>query len=1391
MRKLFLFVTAAALAGLAAAAAPAAGLERLLDAGVLLGDTSGDGVRDAVRARVILARAAPNHLAAAAVIERLGFESAGMDFDLVAADDGPAPAPDRFPVVVGRDNRLLPAAFAADAPPAAAGRRGWAVLRLGELAGRPALFLYGSDPLAEAHAARGFFGRFPYLWEIWGRTDGLTYATVLEDVGRYLAGLGIRAQGAAVTAIRYENRGVFDRRGDEAARLARDLKGWVLDDGEIARLTVAVALGAVERRRVAADLGRLAADRASGRRTGLLNYPGVAELELRLAAPDGEAAAVVPRFSQPTRFLNRRYQQDATVRLDRKVWLDDLYSIAGFYGDGNGDRIPDDVLFQAVAGAGEMSAELALLAGRIALETAGCRFPLVRLDGELGDPAKAGPLLIAGAGNRAARRLGDLGVDLAPRRDGSGEIRAVNDKALAAPQLLVHGPTAGLTEAALHYLARYYPYLDAARDEDRSVAALGAHVQQVLQARVPAAAAAGLLAERAPLLELLRAAPDVKVRCELALDRLDPETAAPLAAYLRDRGTAGWEVVTTSREEARTAFEIRKELPWEGDVVRERLRRYLADAPAGDPVDVDVRLSEPAAERARLEREWRAELERDWPGRVRSLRVLGAYKQGLSWLMEAVLPQLRGRGVTAVRIDFQGRPPEGDGLRKVYGETPGWLQELFPADELLARELGLAPEAVEFRQTAPAPGEPVYRVEARDRAGRIVATEAFTPLFEERPFFRRFPSWGEAPVPMAGFVVRRGGGELARVAAPTDMGAVWDVYQGEVIPALEEQIRKATGGRPTPDKQPFFRRLTAELTASEPDERLGLDEEHVSALEAFHEDFYFLTLEFINHILEKDTAKEPEGGYFRANPFAAPGNVLPLVRPGPAGKGPVVVFKLELPATDNPQLLLDYTTLEPVTHTEKVKLEPLKGAEAHLEALYVSPDRAVRGARYRVDLKTAADFDAFSRFFARYRELVAAGTDPALGRFGLAALELDVRAPECAGVFALDIPASPAEAPAAPPDPAAPPFRPDHIVGPDECVAVMQRFAGVPGYRVFRAGRSYEGRPVFAAEILAPSASEVHSRVKLALHKPTLMLTGRQHANEVASTSYLLQLMELLARDPAWRAYRDKVNFVLHPMENPDGAALAVKLAELTPGHSLHAGRFTALGIDVGYEVDRPETLLTEARVRNALYGRWLPDIYLNLHGYPSHEWVQQFSGYTPYLFRPYWIPKGWFAYFRYDDSGLEPAYTEAGARLLQYVRAGLEASPESDAFNQRFYRRYERWAVRWQPHVHYLDRVGRTTIFHTRRSGTSARPTPRSRATFAEGIPELMDETAHGEFLAFLSRQGLAYLKAHLDYLSACPVVRVPVDEERLDHTLFQLFRRRPPLPAAAGAAGGDGSPP
>jgi hypothetical protein len=1475
------------------------GLEGIMASGALLGDTSGDGVADVIRARLVVPADGSGLLAVAAACERLGFESAGMDFDLVVDEARFQPGGDAFPVVIGRSNRWLPREVAAAVPEAVRALKSWAGVVRGRLNGSDALFILGSDPRAEAFAARSFFGRWPYLWEIWGRESGPTYDKLLADVAVFLKSGGTPPGALAVTAVYFEDKGQLDRRQLEAAELSREMKGWRWDTGEISRLCLSADLPAAATDEAEARCRDLLRRRAAGQGTETLNYPGVAVLELRLGA--GGPLVEIPRFSEPVRFLNRRFQPEETPKFPRAVWLDDLYSLDGLLADGNNDRIPDDLPFQVVAAQADMSPALCHLAGRLALETTGARFPLVRLDTELPALPKAGPLLVAGSGGGVGEALRDLGLDLRPPADGTGVIRAFNGKPLACPQVWAGGATGAETAAAVMYLARFYPFLDAGRAEERSVPALREAVERWLAGREPAAAAASLLGEKAPLLKSLAAGPEIKVKGSAFLDRPAAADADGFSKYLRDRFSPAWEIRALSRQEPKAAFTIRQELPWEWDLVRELLKKYLAENPSEKDLSLDIRVSEPAAARARIREEAIALAALDAPGRVASVRVLSAFKQGFSWLADDISPRLKGKGAARVRIDFQARPPAAGEVRKVYEEPVRWLEELYPVDEILARDLGLKPDAVEFFQIPADSARPVYRVTATDGKGRTVLTEEFSPLCAERPFFQRFPSWGSAPVPRAGFIVRRGGAELARQAVDTDLDRVWQLYQAEVLPALEKHVMQLTGNHPTPDKQPFFQRLVADVTASEPDESLGFQREHVSALEAFHEDFYFMTLEYLNQLLDKSGT--PEGDsvhYVRANPQGAPGTIVPFVRPGGYGKGPVAEFRLELPQSEAPQLEFTWTTPEGVEHPEKVKLAKLEPESVHCEAIYVR-DGAAWGARFRAALKKDEDFDRFCRFFPVFRELAAAGMASPLAGFGLARLEFDVRSPGARGMFSLDFPdakeaakrrngetasleprasslasSNPQSAIRNPQseefttktqraqrdpkvsgpqsevrspmsevrtphsalrtpeinhgphephekgsDPqsgirnsqpedsnpqseirnpqldqsairnpqsawnegdtekgisAVPKVTTDQIICPEECNKLLLQFQGLPGYRVFRDGTSYEGRPVYAAEVLAPSRSELVSRTKLLLRKPTLMLTGRQHANEVASTSYILKLMELLAADPDWQPYRQRVNFVLHPMENPDGAALACELQRLNPDHSLHAGRFSSLGVDLGYEVDRPDTLLTEAKVRNKLYGRWLPDIYLNLHGYPSHEWVQQFSGYTPYLFRQYWIPKGWFAYFKYDDSGLSPEYQQAGERLMDYIRRGMEGVPAIAAFDQDFYGRYRRWAVRWQPHIHYLDPVGETSLFHTRRSGTATRPGPRLQTTFAEGTPEVMDETERGEFLAFLSEQGLAYIRAHLDYLAASQPALVPIEEDKSNYTFFQLFRRRPP---------------
>jgi hypothetical protein len=348
------------------------------------------------------------------------------------------------------------------------------------------------------------------------------------------------------------------------------------------------------------------------------------------------------------------------------------------------------------------------------------------------------------------------------------------------------------------------------------------------------------------------------------------------------------------------------------------------------------------------------------------------------------------------------------------------------------------------------------------------------------------------------------------------------------------------------------------------------------------------------------------------------------------------------------------------------------------------------------------------------------------------------------------------------------------IISPEMCLKIVRGLGRLPGVKAYNGGFSYENRAVPVLEIFSPQGKYV-SLPRLIAAKPTLLITARQHANEVSSTNYILKFAELLATDKEYREYVKKMNFVLEPMENPDGAALAYELQQLTPFHSLHAGRYGSLGVDIGYQVGSSKPFLPEAGVRKNLQDRWLPDIFLNLHGYPSHEWVQAFSGYSPYLFRDYWIPKGWFAYYRALRLPIYDRWKEAGDELRRLIIAELQADEKIRLSNEKFYDRYWRWAGRWQPHLNPLELHDGLNIYAARRSSQENRLSPRTRLTYVDETPELMDETARGEWLASLCEQGLAYLRAHAKYLSTARHEVGRIEEEIQDRIRFQFSRTRP----------------
>ena len=100
-------------------------------------------------------------------------------------------------------------------------------------------------------------------------------------------------------------------------------------------------------------------------------------------------------------------------------------------------------------------------------------------------------------------------------------------------------------------------------------------------------------------------------------------------------------------------------------------------------------------------------------------------------------------------------------------------------------------------------------------------------------------------------------------------------------------------------------------------------------------------------------------------------------------------------------------------------------------------------------------------------------------------------------------------------------------------------------------------------DLMPPIEASHWSQAKQSTLKPTIVYSARQHANEVSSTSHVLKMAELLLTDPVYREKLNKVNVVIHPITNADGAQLAYDLQKINPTHMLHAGYLGALGVDV------------------------------------------------------------------------------------------------------------------------------------------------------------------------------------------------------------------------------------
>jgi hypothetical protein len=744
-------------------------------------------------------------------------------------------------------------------------------------------------------------------------------------------------------------------------------------------------------------------------------------------------------------------------------------------------------------------------------------------------------------------------------------------------------------------------------------------------------------------------------------------------------------------------FEEDYVLAWEVEEARERIRQsLLSRIEPGSSVDVELRLSEPSEVRQRLRSEILALLEKAGANlQASSVRVWSAHKQGFCWIDEELKPKLRSSG--RVRIHVRELECKTDSV----DTADRWLHELYPVDEVLSRDLQIPVDCITFER-APASSKHVYEVIGEDSEGRVVVQSSFDPTFVSRPLFDTFPAYSSATVATGWIRASVNGNAVLDERIATDYERFWDRYQATTLPRIQDYVLSLHGGKPQPESAPLFDELVIEIQLSEPDHRIGIDEERISTLEALHEDIYFETLLFFE-VLGKTTCGKP---------LRYPGRIIPRIHPSRAGAGRA---KVRFTGYRSP-----YPHERPFANQS-----PTVTALTVNSAAQVTSVEILAGTRFSWLLSSSADTP-----------------------------DIEHRSPPV------------------------PIVQWNEPIGPEECERIIGTLASFREVRPFRAGRSWLGRTVWAMDVTAAGEGKYFSQAKAAATKPCLFITGRQHANEVSSTSHILKLVELLATEPKYRELLRRVNFIIQPITNPDGAALVDELHRLTPEFMLHAGYLGALGVDVTDEQWSNAPRYPEARIRVDLWRMWQPDIVLNPHGYPSHEWVQLFAGYTAWVkskevhARDWWIPRGWFIpRFDFIEDERFPVHRRAASSIKDRVAGAVART--FGAFNERMYRRYAKY------NRCVLDLHNGVLI-----QGPACGLKPDQRAfgfmarhpevTFLENLSEAPDEVASGNWLQSLAATGLEVSLVFANFLAELPSRVVRTRTEESGTTVLRISRTR-----------------
>jgi hypothetical protein len=1337
--------------GVAPRAASSTSLATIWSDGGLVEDTNGDKVADFVAAAIVLpdTPSIDDVAAASDVAARLGHETLAMDLP-IRREAGAGPA-----VAIGPQA----AARLGAKPPALTLKKSEGAVAVADVNGRTVVMLLGADGAGTRAAAVAFAGVLPSA----GDPKGPTLSDVAKDV-----------------------RGVLD--SAKATPSSIDVDYVVAVSGSEGLDRIDVRAEFPNRTAAASAAKALSALRPATSAKPQLSYRGTRAIVVDVRA-DGAALTTISleRVSaeDDAEPPARRPGGAAKDSLD----LSSLYANEGLLGDGDSNLIPDRI--DAVISPSEASVRTIDVAARLGLESTGVSIPLVIPANLLGKPESQPTLVLIGKDHPLVRKLQDSGKYTPPQLSpGEGAIDVVKKAFGEKPAVVVIGADAAGLDRALMQVAERFPHIWDRGKDRTTLDDVEEDARRFLGGRTPAGQAALAIYKIRQLGSDLGNKQIASATLRVSVEKPEPGLDALLkreASAALKTNTVDLSVENRDVQHAKTIFTDDFDVPSEVDALRDVIRQKVLPAVAAHkkrPVSLEARVSESPELRRQLQTEIRDLLVKAGASAA-NVTVLSAYKQGFSWLDEVVKPAITGKPIDRITIRFAKATPPKDWQQQTTYAPTRWLLELYPIAEVLARDLKLTADKVVFEE-APA-GAPTYDVTVAGGGGTVFHG-TFEPRFVIRQFFDQFPDYEKVRVTTGWVTARVGSDTVADERVETDIEKFWDRFQSKTLRDIYAYMMRVHDGKPRAEDAPFFGELKVDLSLSEPDYTLGIDQEQIASLESVQEEVYFNTLHFFDLL----------GRYTRSADLTYPGRVIPVVHPksdGRAGHASISFTGFDAP---RPSIRLDYTLADGTRDT--IERDIPKIAVERPEAVRAVVRRGDSGLeRLSLRVKVDTQHDERADLVKKYRQdqvdrqmlsadqvravlddlsaLRAAGLyRDALSYHDLKDISIDAgwtfdADPKQTLTAALKSNGTPE------PWPDIRKLLPegykyhgerlvqwDEPISPDEANQILAKMSTFKEATVYKAGESYLGRDIWAMDLMPPVKASHWSQAKATTLKPTVIYSARQHANEVSSTSHTLRLAELLLTDPAYRAKLSSANAVFHPITNPDGAQLAYDLQKITPRYMLHPGYLGSLGVDAtsgGFDAD---PIYPESKVRPELWRAWLPDIFLNPHGYPTHEWVQVFSEYAAWIrnrigeSRDYWTMRGWWMPgFGFVDDPKYPRNKAAQESLRQFITERINAVPDVKALDTRSYERYQRYTTAFDPNLFKVNFTNDVLIYSSmkgqKRSASSQSFMVRQpNITIFDGSTEAPDETAHGDWMKLVATAGLTWDQAMLDWLIAQP---------------------------------------